>query len=201
MILDDFLPLMLPRLKGCSEPIAKQAVHLAIIELCTKSKIWVAEQAEQDTIANQTGYGFNVTSGQTVIELRAVKLDGQYVELVDPSIGKDRDAVDWVSPYAYGEWGGFQLRPLGDAGRKIVTECVLAPSLTATSFLNAFGRYIEGIAHGALARLYAEKDKSYSDPAASVRSQSLWEDTLADAASDAFRGSARVGQYVKKHWF
>ena len=201
MILDDFLPYILPRAKGCPSIIANQATRLAIIELCRKAMIWREYQTAIPTVALQTAYTYSPAVNQQVCTLLSLTLVGTDVEVIDPAAGKLLDANGYTGNYAYGGFAGFELRPAQAAALSIVTYATVAPSLTATTVPDALGRYIEAIADGALSRILTAKDKEYSDIAGAVNAQSKWDDAIADAKSDALTGTARAKTRTHKVWF
>lgn len=192
MILDDFLPYILPQAKDCPAIVAVFNTRLAIIELCRESLIWREYQTSVPTVVNQTAYAFGLAAGQQACKLISATLAGEYVDIVDPEGGKARDAAGYVRTYAYGTLGGFEFHPAQAAGLSIVTYCAVAPSIAGNTVTDAMGRYAEQIANGALARILSAKDKAYSDTAGAARAQVLWNDAIADAKSDAYNGFARV---------
>ena len=201
MILDDFLPYILPRAKGCPSIIASQATRLAIIELCRKAMIWREYQTAIPTVALQTAYAYAPAAGQQVCTLLSLTLAGTDVDLIDPAAGKMLDANGYTGNYAYGGFAGFELRPAKVPGLSIVTYATVAPSLTASTVPDALGRYIGAIADGALSRILTAKDKEYSDMAGAVNAQARWNDAIADAKSDALNGTARAKTRTSKVWF
>lgn len=192
MTLDDFLPYVLPYANGCPGIVANLHTRMAIIELCQKAMIWREYQTAIEAVALQTAYAYTPAANQQVCTLLGVTLDGTDVQVVDPVTGGILDTECYTGPYAYGKFTGFELRPAQTAGLDIVTYATVAPSLAATTVPDALGKYVEGIANGALARILAAKDKSYSDGVGAIRCQSLWDDAIASAKGDALTGFART---------
>ncbi len=192
MTLADFLPYILPYAKGCPSIIATLNTRLAIIELCQKAMIWREYQTAIPTVALQTAYAYSPAAGQQVCTLLSMTLDGTDVPVVDPQTGKILDTECYTGNYAYGTFTGFELRPEQAAGLDIVTYATVAPTLAATTVPDALSQYMESIANGALSRILATKDKEYSDGVGAIRAQSLWDDAIADAKSDALTGFART---------
>lgn len=201
MTLDDLLPYVLPHASGCPDIIAKQAIRLAAIELCTKSGIWREYQIPVITVALQTSYAYSLDLNQQVTKLRSLTLDGVDVDLVEPAIGKERDQCGDTGPYAYGGFSGFELHPAQEAGMSIVTYSEVAPSMTATTLPDGLSRYMEGLAQGALSRILTAKDKQYSDPAGAANAQAQWAGVVAGAVSDAMAGFSRATMRTTKVWF
>lgn len=201
MTLDDFLPYILPKAKGCSALLANQQTRLAIIELCRKALIWREYQASTPTVALQTAYAYTPAANQQVVKLLSMTLDGEEIPVLDPAMGKELDIEGNGGPYAYGGLIGFELHPAQAAGLDVVTYSVVAPSLTATTVPDSLGRYVEEIAHGALFRILGEKDKEYSNGAGAQLALLLWTEAIGDAKSDARDGFARTSTRTGKVWF
>lgn len=201
MNLTDFLPYVLPKTKGCPEPVALLETRLAIIELCAKALIWREYQSAVTTVLGQTGYDYAPASGQQVSRLLSAKLNGSDIEVVLADIGKLYDGVGRVTPYVYGTFSGFELRPAQEADLPVVTYAAVAPSLSADDVPDAFGRYVEQIAHGALSRIMAVKDKAYSDPNGASAAYSQWQDDIGSAKSEALLGFARGAARTTSAWF
>lgn len=201
MTLDDFLPYVLPRVKGCAAPLATQQVRLAIIELCKRSLLWRESQTSQNTVADQTAYAYTPGSGQQVVHLLEMWLNGSEVSVVDAEKGRRLDAASAIDVYAYGTLNGFVLKPAQVADLPIVTYGAVAPSLAATSVPDALGKYVEGIAHGAVRRLQMMPNMEFTDPMAADKLYRPWEECIGDATVDAIQGHARAEVRVQASWF
>ena len=201
MKLSDLLPYILPKAKGCAEIVALFNARLAIIELCQKALIWREYQDAQITVANVTTYEWDVNKNQQVCMLLEMTLNGTTVDIVNPGIGKARDAQGQLGNYAYGTFTGFELRPAQAAGLPVVTYCAVAPSITADTVPDALAQYAEAIATGTLSRIYKAKDKDYSDPNGAMLALSEWNEAIADAKADALTGFARATTRTSKVWW
>lgn len=201
MTLDDLLPHILPWAKGCPEIVATLNARMAIIELCQKAMIWREYQTAISTVALQTAYAYTPAANQQVCTLLSMTLDGIDVPVVDPATGKSLDAQGYTGNYAYGGFTGFELRPAQSAGIPIVTYATVAPTLSATTIPDGMAKYVGDIANGALARILASHGREYSDGAGAERAQTLWNDAIASAKSDALTGFARAKTRTSQAWF
>jgi len=201
MTLNDFLPLILPRAKGCPDILAIFNTRLAIIELCRKALIWREYQEPIPTEALATSYEYEVEEGQQVCKLLSLKLSGNDISVVDPAHGKHLDNAGNASPYAYGTLSGFELRPAQQAGLSVVTYAAVMPTISATAVPDAMGQYMEAIGHGALSRILLSKGKDYHDPDGAGVAKMLWDGAIADAKADALTGFARSTIRTSKVWF
>jgi hypothetical protein len=199
--LDDWLPYVLPRATGCPESVALQHIRKAIIELCRESMIWRETQDTIDASIDETEYEYEQDSGQQVLQLLSVKVGGWPVDLI--AADKGRALLDQQSGqrFAFGTFTGFVVNPAQADGVELVTYSVVAPSITATRVPDSFGRYLDGIADGALSTILTAKDKSYSDPAGAIVAKTAWELCKTSAAADALRGFARAPGRTAKVWF
>lgn len=201
MTLNDFLPLILPRAKGCPDILATFNTRMAVIELCQKALIWREYQDPITTAALTTAYEFEVPNGQQVFKLLSLTLGGTEVSVVDPNTGKAMDALGETRPYAYGAFSGFELRPAQEAGLQIITYSVVAPTFTATTIPDSMSRYMEAIANGALSRILMTNSKEYGDMPGAAVAKALWDDAIADAKNDALTGFSRSAVRTSKVWF
>lgn len=205
MTLDDFMPYILPHAKGCSALLATQKLRLAIIELCRRSLIWRETQNTVNSVLNQTAYAYGVpggASGHQVMKLLNCYVNGAEIEVVEADKAKRLNDAGSVCSYAYGTLAGFEIRPApGAANIPIVTYGAVAPSLAATTVPDGLGRYIEGIAKGALFRLHSTPDLECTDATAAGDALRQWERCIADATCDAIQGFARTAPRVAPSWF
>lgn len=201
MTFDDLLPYILPHAKACPESIALLNARLAVVELCEKARVWKDYQSGVDTVADTTAYAYAPAEGQRVVELLEVTLEGIDVPVVTPKIGRSRMRCGESGPYVFGTLIGFELHPAQAEDMEILTYSVVAPTRAATTIPDAFERFAEGIAQGALARLLADKDKAWSDPNGAVVAASRWSQALATAQGKAFDGHAQVVHRTRAHWF
>jgi hypothetical protein len=201
MKLTDLLPYILPKAKGCAEIVALFNARLAIIELCQKALIWREYQDAQLTTGSSTAFEWDAYTGQQVCMLLGLTLNGETVDIVDPATGKARDATGTLTPYAYGTFTGFELRPVQSAGLPVVAYCAMAPSITTDTVPDALAAYVESIATGTLYRLYKAKDKDYSDPNGAILALGEWNEAIADAKTDALTGFARATTRTSKVWW
>lgn len=201
MTLDDFLPYIMHKAKGCPAVLATLNARLAVIELCRKALIWREHQTSTPTVALQTAYAYTPAANQQVVKLLSMTLAGEDVPVLDPAMGKALDTAANGGPYAYGGLIGFELHPAQEAGLAVITYSVVAPSITATTVPDSMGRYVEEIANGALSRILAEKDKEYSDPNGAALAMGLWMQAIDSAKTDAMEGFSRVTTRTGKVWF
>jgi hypothetical protein len=199
--LDDFLPYVLPRARQCAAPIALQAVRLALIELCNRALIWRTTQAPVLTVADQTSYAYGMAAGQQASKLISMTLAAAPIEVVPPDVGKRLDDTQSTLAYAYGTLSGFELRPAQAEGQTILTYSVVAPSLTATTVPDEFGRYVEAVSHGALQRLFSSPELACFNDRAAAAMLAQWERDIGTAKSGAFTGHARTTPRVAPHLF
>lgn len=204
MKIEDLLPYVLPSAKGCPDAAATTNIRLAVIELCKRALIWREQQPPQPTADGVTAYTYMMWPEQEIqmVRLFSATLGGAEVGVVDPAIGKLRDAAGYCSPYIYGGLSGFELRPAQAPNIEIITYGAVAPSLTGECELpDDLQRYAEAIAHGALYRLKLTPKRDYSDAQEGQFLRALFEEEVRDARSDASRGFARVVQRTKPMWF
>lgn len=201
MTLEDFFPYLMPQAKGLAEPVAEFNIRLAIIELCQKALIWREYQTAITTDGLATAFAYTPAAGQQVAKLLSLTLEGSDITVVAPDKGKRLDASGASDCYAYGGFSKFELRPLQVAGLDIITYSAVAPSITATTVPDKFGRYAELIGIGALWRVQTTAGRDYSNPAAAQFNKDRWDDCVNGAKTDAFIGFSRTAPRTSASWF
>jgi len=193
MTLSDFLPYVLPHATECSDLAAEQATRLALIEFCSESFIWSETQSAINSVAGQSAYSYTPATGQQVVRLEAVTVDGVDITVYAP--GEAVRMGGMAGATAVGRLGGFVLDPApGASGLLIVTTCAVAPSISADEVPDAFGRFVEQIGRGAVHRLRSTRGRAYSYASAvdAEASRLQWLGDIADARSMKANGMADV---------
>lgn len=201
MTFDDLLPFVLPHVSHCPDVTAIFQLRQAAIEFCDRALVWREYQDPIETIDGQTAYAYTPADGQRISKLLSLTFNGCDVGVVDPQTGKDNDRCGETCTYAYGTFGGFELRPAQAAGLPIITYCAVAPSLSATDIPDEFQRYAEMLGHGALWRLFGTAKRDYTDAAMAASYKGMWDAEVGTAASQAFRGFSRSNPRARASWF
>lgn len=152
-------PYVLPSLGGCTEDLAIRHLRLAARDFFARTGVWKETLPDVQTAADTTVYPMAVPDGAEFARLLEVSVDGEPVdELVTQQQGNAylRDEEDcsaaWVIEQR--DLGLYMPSPVADVA--IVVEAVLRPTLTSTEVPDQYAeQHLEGIVHGALARLLA----------------------------------------------
>lgn len=202
MNLSDFLPFVLPSAKGCADTVAEFQIRRAIIDLCTRALVWRADQDTITSTAETTTYAYLPATGQQVIKLLSVTLDGCRVEVVDPTVAGNLEDRGATRSWALGTFSGFELHPEHDAGLDIITFSAVAPASSADEVPDSFERYAEEIGRGALYRLLATVGQDYSNPKMAADLRAQWDNVdIPKARTDAFKGFARTNPRARGSFF
>lgn len=199
--IDVFLRYVLPKARLCADETARNEIRRAITTICRRALLWREHQPAIITEETTTFYAYTPAPGQKVFKLLSATLDGEDCEIVDPKLGQLRDDARETSAYIYGRFAAFELRPQQAGGKEVVTYCAMVPSIDATEVPAAFEEYAEQIGTGALAKLLAVKDESYSDQKMAASLQREWNNDVATIASAAFRGHSRSRPRTTPQWF
>lgn len=190
--LSSLLPFVLPQVPSCPDDVAEFNLLQAAIEFCQRTTVWRAWQGEITTLENTTRYEFVVDADACVTKLLMVLLDGEEVGVVAPGLGRQLDARESTSTYAYGELDTFEIRPQPKADLALQTFAALMPTQQATTIPANFQRYYDTIANGAKARLFKMKRSDWYDPTEADRLRGEFLDRCSTVARATTRGHAKT---------
>lgn len=166
---EDADALILPDLKDCPWAMAKSRLILAAREFCSRAAVWRVQLEPFDSIADTEEYPDLIESSQ--VELVRVLSAYYGMDLLTPRVPTDffalrvENGLSGVPQDMTIEGESVMLHPVPmESGVPIRVEATFKPSINATGFpSHLWDQYIEHIAEGAKARLYASQAKPYSD--------------------------------------
>jgi hypothetical protein len=164
--LDEFLPLIMPKVPGCPEPSAFAAIIRAAQAFCERTRLW--RDADQFTVTPTSCNVMCAPEGADVFEIEHARLDsldllpasqhflngnvGQWRELVGPS--------KWITQT---EPDTVLLVPAGSG--RLMLSLILRPSEGATQLPDFIAKHHrQVIADGALADILMLPMQSFTDP-------------------------------------
>jgi hypothetical protein len=207
-----FLPLVLPEVPGCSDPLAEQAVLSACIEFCEQSL--VVQTIEPDNaIVDVPDYDVTVPSSQMLQKVLAVYFAGRQLtprakELVTADYAMRGEAVAGVSVTSGTPREWFMRDPAGstvsiypppDASTVgAITICAaFSPTQTATSVADAlYTDYARDIAAGAKAILMRMPGQPFSSSKTAKDHEARFQSAISRASRVARVGSAQADLHV-----
>ncbi len=177
--LDLFLPYVSPYVPGCSDPMALQAIRMALIDFCNSTDL-VQRVYTYDVVAGQSAYPIATPAHMNMNRVLAVGWQGRWLTPVTPdqvptpvilkgqTIGTDQV---WTGvPQAYFQQTPsetiFHLYPIPDTTIPggLTAKAAFAPSQDAQTFEDhLFDNWGEEIAAGAIARLLAMPGQQFSN--------------------------------------
>lgn len=190
--LSSLLPFVLPQAPSCPDDVAEFNLLQAAIEFCQRTTVWRAWQGEITTLADTTLYTFQVDDGVCVTKLLMVLLDGEEVGVVAPEFGRQLDARESTSTYAYGELDTFEIRPQPKVDLALQTFAALMPTQQATTIPATFQRYYDTIAKGAKARLFEMPTADWYKPLEAEKLRGEFLDRCSTVARATTRGHAKT---------
>lgn len=157
-----------PEVPGCPQPLVHEAILQACIEFCERTELY-DESIAVDTVAGVNTYALAAPTG-----LAACKV--LYVKRGDSPLGSsNREAFDASTAMAAsGEPSRFYMNSHGDLVlgptpqeiETLTVKAVVVPAADATEVPDALARrWMLAIAAGAKAKLYAQKNSAWYDPA------------------------------------
>lgn len=205
----DYLPEILPKVKGCPEQVAVNAVRNALIELCRRAPVWRYEHDPLSSMANEGVYDFEPPPGAEVVQVLQAWYDG--VPLTPATedelhvVYADFRTVDGTPKYYTQDDETAVIlvpRPSAAVVDAIKMVVQLKPTIASTSAdSRLYNRYREQVAHGALARLYDMDGETWANADKADRNLTLFENDIVTASSMAQRNHGRARQRVPARFF
>lgn len=200
--------LILPDLKDCPWEMAESRLILAAREFFSRSQAWRGKLDAITSIAGVADYP-EIVEQQHVDIVRV--LSAYYGDTpIEPLVATDFFEEQREDP-------GTEARPSfmtveGDvlylhrapleSGVVIHVEATYKPALSATGLpQDLWGQYIEHIAEGAKARLYASQAKPYSDLNLAAAARSVFNREISKAYMRASKGMTRGRRRVQGYFY
>lgn len=196
--LTNFLPRLLPRVAGCPEPVAMQALLDSAIQFCHRSLAVREQLGPVDTVAGLADYALDVPPRTVVAQVLAVSLNGAPLE----PLAQEHSALLLMGGYVGGPRYSVARRvdellvltlapaPQDSETAALVATVALAPARNADRVPDdLYERWIDPVLDGAQAALARIPGETYFDPKIAAALS-----TLATAAADAARVDAMHGQ-------
>lgn len=189
-------PEVLPHVSGCPLPVVDDAILKAVIDFCNRSKAYRFSPALITVVASTANYAVADLPTNTVIAwLLAAELDDVPLDLPDAGSVPQYWATETGAPSAaiVTDETHVGLRMVPDEAGSLAVRLALRPALTATAYPDEFHNlYQEKIAAGALAKLYAQPNKPWSNPGLVADCRDRFDSCILDAEFRADRGSANA---------
>lgn len=190
---------VLPDVPGCPELIAANAIKLAAIEFCERSFVYLVDHAPIDATDGTGEYDWAPDGSAKVVRPETVWYDKKELTPVT------RDQLADMHAY-WPDWEGTPLyfvqeqleklivvpKPDADLSDGIRAKVSIRPSQSAGG-IHAFiwEKYLEPIASGAKARLFAMKRKPWTDGALASYHKGVFDDAIDKARLASFKGHVR----------
>lgn len=205
----DLFPYIMPRVPGCSEPLAQQAVVDAAIAFCDESMVL---RERLDPITTQPGeadYELDTPPQTRLSRVLRVQLDGVGLTAL-PATMLPAHAMDMLpgdKPLAFcvsrrDESFLLTLLPPPTAEFKLDIEVALAPSAGATRLPDDLvSRWRQALVYGALARLHDVPGQPFTDPVSASAATAQYLSQVKRARVESNVGHVRASVSVKMRSF
>lgn len=198
--LDVFLPYIMPKALGCNEPAAFQAIRLAAIEFCERTRLW----RDSDSFAVAPGSCKVVCApeGAQLFEIESARFDEQQldpvaIQYLDREVPgwrtKDEGQPKWLTQV---ERGSVQLVPQGTGTLYLQTilrptdEAEQLPDFLATDFRI-------DIANGALGHILLLPGQTFTDASAAAVYAGKFQARLDSLFNRSIKGQQRAPARAK----
>ncbi len=200
---------VLPEVPNCPQAVAGNAIRNAAIEFCERSFVYQLTHAAIAAVQDQGEYTFSPGAGLKVVRPEIVWYDKV------PLTAKTRDDLDRLYAYWPDETGTpiyyvmealekliLVPKPAAALADAIRVKVAVRPTRAATDIDDAIHeKYLEQIASGAKARLFAMKKKPWTDNQLAVYHKQQFDDAIAKARLAAARGHTRARMRTKPQFF
>lgn len=185
-----------PHVLGCPLPMIDDAILEAVIEFCNRSRAYRFTPADIAVVASTANYTVSdLPVGMAIAWLLQAELDDVKIDTPDSGSIPPLWDTEKGSPSAaiVASETSIGLRMTPDEAGTLRVRLALRPLLTATTFPDEFNNlYREGIASGALAKLYAQPKKAWSASELVNDCRSQFDAAIYAAEYRADRGSANA---------
>lgn len=197
----ELLTRLMPRVVGCPEPLALQALVDSGVEFCEKSLV---VRHTLDTVTTRSGvqsYSLDAPSQQRAARVLSVTYDGRTINAVPP--GNPGELDFGGVPLAYStRFDGpellLELYPTPNAPGSLVVQIAAAPTLTASSFEDELvTRWYDAILAGAWARLMSTPNQPFTNFDLAAAYNTMYRAETAKALADGFSGRVQSSRTVK----
>lgn len=171
--IEDFLPKVLPYVRGCPDNVALEAIRNAIEEFCKRSTIVRMVHEPVTVVTDQAEYPLEIPYNYYSVEILEAGCGWQPLPTIDTITAGERFGINWrnqTGPISYitqDDNKSFRLvmTPEREYVDPIRMTVALAPTSEATAIRSVvFHQWSEVIAYGARARLHDIPSEQYYDP-------------------------------------
>jgi hypothetical protein len=187
-------PEVMPHAPGCPLAMIDDAILKAVIEFCNRSRAYRFMPADIDAVADTADYAVSdLPEGTVIAWLLSATLDDDPLDLPDAGSVPLEYATETGTPTMaiIASETEIGLRKVPDADATLKVRLALRPSLDAGTYPDEFHNlYQTKIAAGALAKLWAQPGKPWSQPGLVEDARSQFESGIYEAEYRADRGSS-----------
>lgn len=195
----ELLPEILPAVPACPEMVAVHAARQAAIEFCEESGCWLVLNDSELIAPDDLPLTLDVPSGARLVRVAQVQLD-QFALPAFTLAQLDATGIAWRDQVSDATEGYYMasptelaLYPRPSSNKTLSAGLVLTPTRAAQDIEDfLFERHYDGLAAGALARLYAIPGQPWSNPGLSVAARERFQVAVARAKRDALNGQSRA---------
>jgi len=210
-IWESWLDEVMPDLPGApAAALVKNAIRNAATEFCDRTWVWrVPHPAPISVIAGTAEYAFVPPANTKVVKAHRVWYDGLEIAPQTPENLSSLYA-QWTTetgtPLYFTQRDPEKLLlipiPEADLANAITAEIAIKPARAAVDIeTTIYEKYLEEIAYGAKARMFAMKAKPWSDAKLAAFNLGMFDQAIGRAKVPAAKGHTRARLRVKPHFY
>lgn len=199
LLFNDLAPTVAARVEGCPHALIIEAIRDAAIEFCTRTRFHTT--GYQVVLDGTEEPSFNLD--EQVLDILQASMPDKpnacvHITYLNDPAADDIDTGDYVLRFV--DANNFDITPEPTLAAPLTIDMViaLAPGPTATGVHeDLWRRHHETLRHGALARLFAESKKAWTDAEAANRHLLQFERDVVQAAAYAGRNRTQPGRRLR----
>ena len=199
-----FLPEVLPSVPGCADLLALNAIRNAVIEFCRGTNYWQERQDPVTVTKTDFPYDLEAPTGAQVAQVLTCMVNGL------PTTPLTQDELDarvqnWatrestvIQNYFCPSPNQIVLYPLPQDSVEMILRVAYVPLRNSSSVdATVYQNYLEKIAAGALKRLMAIPNQSFTNPQGADYYGKIFADAIVEGAVEVNKSFSRATPMVQ----
>ena len=197
----DLLPEVMPFATDCPQNVAVNAIRNAAIEFCERSLYYTYEVPAVDTVSGTAKYSLVLPADTTLAHITDAWVDKRFLNHVGEDDLRQLYGNDWRTQNGFPAYVTQQdlsnvilvPNPITSVVGGLKLIAALKPTRASTTIDSGIKeRWLEVIAAGALARVHAIPNMSFSDPQTAMLNRAIFSAGIARADVERRRGLVRT---------
>lgn len=199
----DFFDYVAPLLPGADESLMKLHIRNAAIEFCNDTRV-ATYSLPVTTVVGQAVYDISLSGADyTPVLINSARVGLRELrpttkDYLNGTVLGWRNDTGTPRMFLSDDPYSVQFYPAPDEAFEVVVELAVKPSRESTGIEDyIFDRYVEAIAHGAVARIASIPQKPYTNPQVAQMASMEFSRAKSNSRTEVYKSFTRVGTKVK----